>query len=250
MNLQGIDISYWQGNNVDFKKVKAAGKSFVFLRCGVTTAGGSLKEDSTFKSNVQKALAAGLNVGVYVYAYYNVVDGGKTAAKEVLELIKPYKINMPIVLDIESTKAGEPNGTPYDTYTKGFNSALCDAFLSTIENAGYYAMLYTYKSFANNYLDMAALKNYDFWLAEYAAKPTYTGNYSIWQYSGSGKVDGITGDCDLNVSYKDHAAIIEAAGLNNLYRGNDLDDKSEEMSQRVAVLEDALTRAKAFLATL
>ena len=30
----GIDVSVHQGSNVDFKKVKAAGKNFVILRAG------------------------------------------------------------------------------------------------------------------------------------------------------------------------------------------------------------------------
>lgn len=216
--LHGIDISEHNGV-VDFKKVKAAGKSFVFLRLGWAGYDGKIVDnkglDRRFFTNLTNALAAGLNVGVYVYSYCKTPAAAKIAAQETLDLVKSYKLTYPIAFDIEDTSA-----TRYDQMSKADNNAIVAAFLDEIEAANYYGMLYTYKSFAENYLDMSKLGKYDFWLAQYANKVTYKGSYGIWQHKGDvpgfvGYCPGVTGACDLNISYKDYASLIAVTGLNN-----------------------------------
>lgn len=100
------------------------------------------------------------------------------------------------------------------TAKKATNTAICKAFLETLQCRGYYAMLYTYTNFAKNYLDMASLSAYDFWVADYTGKVGWTGEYGIWQYSGSGAAPGISVAVDLDRAYKDYPAIIRSAGLN------------------------------------
>lgn len=50
-------------------------------------------------------------------------------------------------------------------------------------------------------MDAGALSGYKIWLAQYAKTPTYTGRYDLWQYRSDGKVSGISGKVDLNISY-------------------------------------------------
>ena len=50
-------------------------------------------------------------------------------------------------------------------------------------------------------MDAGSLSSYKIWLAQYAASPTYTGRYDLWQYKTTGKVSGISGNVDLNLSY-------------------------------------------------
>ncbi|HHY52429.1 MAG TPA: hypothetical protein GX499_04190, partial [Clostridiales bacterium] len=162
--------------------------------------------DPLFHSHIKGAMDAGLHVGVYVYSYAKTPAAAVVAAKETLKLVKPYQLAYPIAFDIEDTM--------YQSMDKATNTEIAKAFLSTVEQAGYYGILYTYKNFAEVHLDMAKLAQFDVWIAQYAAKCTYQGKYGIWQYSGSGQCSGVSGACDLNLSYKDYAQIIRNAKLN------------------------------------
>ena len=118
----------------------------------------------------------------------------------------PLRVTYPIAFDIEDNQYCSAANKPQ-------NTTIADAFLAEIEKGGYVPILYTYKSFAENFLNMSALSKYDFWVAQYASKCTYTGPYTIWQHSGdkqpnhpAGACAGVTGSCDLNTAYKDYAA--------------------------------------------
>lgn len=205
---RGIDVSKYQGI-IDWNKVKAAGYKFAFIRVGWCNYDGTITEgfDPYFTANMTNAIAAGINVGVYVYSYAKTTDAARICAREVLKRVKPYKLTMPIAWDYEDSKL-------YASFGKQANVNICKAFLDTINENKYYGMLYTYTSFANAYLDMSQLTVYDMWIADYRASCGYKGKYSIWQYSSSGSVPGVNGRCDVNYEYTDHVAIIEGAGLN------------------------------------
>ena len=64
---------------------------------------------------------------------------------------------------------------------------------------------------------MNILKKYDIWVAHwYVSKPTYNGEYGVWQYSSIGKVSGINGNVDLDYVYKDYPNLIKNKQLNHL----------------------------------
>lgn len=176
----GIDVSKYQAT-VDWHKVKAAGYSFAFIRVGWCSYNGQLVEglDPYFDKNMKNAIAAGLNVGIYVYSYAKTTDAAVICANAVIAKAKQYTVTMPIVFDYEDSKL-------YASFGKQSNVNICKAFLNRVQALGYYAMLYTYTSFANSYLDMSQLSNYDMWIADYRSACGYKGNYSIWQYSPSG----------------------------------------------------------------
>lgn len=113
----------------------------------------------------------------------------------VLELVKNYKISYPIFLDVESS-GGRADGIDKQTRTE-----VCKAFCQTIQNAGYTAGIYANKTWLTSKIDTSALSAYKIWLAQYAAKPTYEGRYDLWQYKSTGRVSGISGNVDLNLSY-------------------------------------------------
>lgn len=206
MQLKGIDVSKYQGD-IDWKKVKSAGISFAFIRVGYAGYEGNIVVDSKYHYNIKNATANGIDVGVYVYSYCKTVAATKRAAKETLELVKPYFLSYPIVFDIEDNI--------YIKNTKSFNSQIASSFLNEIELANYYAMLYTYTYFANTFIDMKSLSKFDLWIADFRAKVGYNGNYSIWQYTDKGKVDGIKTLVDLNYGYKNHKSLIQISKLNN-----------------------------------
>ena len=191
----GIDVSKWNGS-IDWNAVKNSGVSYVIIRVGYRgSSQGALIEDSTFKTNIKGATAAGLKVGVYFFT--QAVDEVEAVqeASMVLDRISGYKISYPVFLDVESSGG---RGDKIDSATR---TAVCKAFCSTIQNAGYTAGIYANKTWLTNKMDAGSLSGYKIWLAQYAASPTYTGRYDLWQYKTTGKVSGISGNVDLNLSY-------------------------------------------------
>ena len=200
MTKNGIDVSYAQ-TSVDWPKVKAADIDFAMIRVGWCYNSGALKVDKLFQSHMEGALAAGLDVGVYLYSYATTAQAARRAAKEVIEAVKPYKLSYPIAFDIEYESI-------YTGGSKQVNTDICKAFLDEVEAAGYYAMLYCSKDFLDSYLLPDQLTAYDKWIAQYASACTSKHAHGIWQYTGSGKVDGVAGSVDRDVAYKDYPAII------------------------------------------
>ena len=233
---EGIDISEHNGNNIDFIKVKESGKDFVMVRAGWTWYEGGFDIDDEFENNIKKAIDAGLDVGVYAYAYDKSVEAAKIGAQKLIELIKPYKLTYPVVYDIEDDKtySGELTNTPTE---------IADAFLSEIEKAGYYSMLYSYIGFINKYLDMEKLSKYDTWIAYTGAtsmsiderfnklNQLYKHPYGIWQYAGDadGKCEGVNGACDNDYAYKNYPVLIREAKLNHL-------DEDTETSENETII--------------
>ena len=79
-------------------------------------------------------------------------------------------------------------------------NVIADSFLEEIEKSGYKSILYGSKNYLENvwtYLD------YDVWLAHYTKNTNYTGDYSYWQLCSNGRVDGISGDVDIDIRYID-----------------------------------------------
>lgn len=200
--IKGIDVSKYQGT-INWPQVKAAGYNFAFIRVGYCNYDGTINDgyDPYYQTNMAGAIAAGINVGVYVYSYAKTVSSAKVCAQAVAEKVKPYTITMPIAFDCEDSAL-------YSQIDKQTNTDICKAFLSETKNLGYYPILYTYTNFAKTLLDMSQLSAYDLWLADYTGNPSYTGPYTIWQYSSKGSVSGISGNVDMNIAYKDYPSII------------------------------------------
>lgn len=208
MKIRGIDVSYCQ-TKVDWQKVKEEGIRFAMVRVGYCMNDGALKVDRMFKSHMEGAVAAGLDVGVYLYSYATSPSAAKKAAQQVLKAVEPYRLTYPIALDMEYDDE-------YIKNSKENNTAIAAAFLREMEKGGYYAMLYCSKDFLDSYLLPERLTAFDKWIAQYNSKCTSKYAHGIWQYSGSGKVRGVAEKVDLDVAYKDYPRIIRRAKLNKL----------------------------------
>ena len=106
MNIKGIDVSVWQGK-IDWKKVRASGIVFAMIRVGYgSSQGNDCKMDTYFKANVEGALAAGVEVGIYFYSYAKSAQAAAREAAWVVEQIAPYKgrILYPVAYDLEDSK--------------------------------------------------------------------------------------------------------------------------------------------------
>ena len=198
MAIKGIDISKYQPT-VDYKKVKADGVEFAILRIGYTGYGTGKRQakDALFETHYKGCKDAGIHVGGYFFGRGVSAEEGKKEAEYVLSLIKGKTFEYPIFYDTE------------DTYyqakaTKAQNTAACIAFCDTIKAAGYKTGVYSSKSWFADKLNDSALEGYDRWVAQYYNKCTYTGKYTMWQYSSKGKVNGISGNVDMNWCYVDY----------------------------------------------
>ena len=221
--LKGIDVSKWQ-KKIDWERVKV---DFAIIRAGYCNSDGSIVEDPYYKQNMEGANAAGIPVGVYVYSYAANKAGATKAAKAVLDLVKPYNLQYPLIWDMEDKKYCRPA-------LKDSNTEIVKTVMDIWEANGYYAMWYTYKAFVNSYVDWSKLSKYDFWLAHYTDKTDFKKPFGMWQYSSTGKVDGISGNVDMNYSYKDYASLIMGKGLNRLKKFDVvLDDLTAEQLEQV-----------------
>ena len=193
--VMGIDVSKHQGSGIDWKKVKADGVKFAIIRAGY---GKYLKqEDPCFDENIQGAYNAGINVGVFWYSYASTAADAEKEADVCLQIIKPYQalISLPVFFDQEY----EPDILKATTRVR---TDCCLAFVKKIQAAGYKAGVYASYDWFMNKLYRAELLDYPAWVAQYASKCRYTDkNLYIWQYTSTGKVNGISGNVDQNEGY-------------------------------------------------
>ncbi len=201
----GIDVSY-HNKTIDWNSVKAAGVDYAFIRSGYRGYGstGKLCTDTKFKENIENAIAAGVKVGVYYFTEAINTDEAIEEALYCIEQIKDYDVTLPIVIDYEYPTDGKsPIGRMYNAkLSKTAATNNCIAFCETVKEAGYTPMIYANKSDFTSLINGAKLgKSYKIWLANYTTKSTYNNTYEFWQYTSSGKVDGITGKVDCNFWY-------------------------------------------------
>lgn len=193
----GIDVSKWQAD-IDWKAVKAAGIDFAIIRVGYRgSETGVLVEDPYYRKNIEGATKAGLKVGVYFFTQAITEAEAVEEASMALSLTSGYKLAYPIFIDTENGSGNaRANGLDKETRTK-----CIVAFCKTIENAGRKAGVYASKSWYGTKVDENQFNNYCIWVAQYNTTCTYKGRYSIWQYTSTGRVPGIKGNVDLNISY-------------------------------------------------
>ena len=193
----GIDVSKWQAD-IDWNAVKAAGIDFAIIRVGYRgSETGVLVEDPYYRRNIDGATKAGLKVGVYFFTQAITEAEAVEEASMALSLTSGYKLAYPIFIDTENGSGNaRANGLDKATRTKCIT-----AFCKTIENAGRKAGVYASKSWYGTKVDVNQFNNYCIWVAQYNTTCTYTGRYSIWQYTSTGRVPGIKGNVDLNISY-------------------------------------------------
>lgn len=228
--IYGIDVSHHQGI-VDWDRVSEWLKSknnhqnsgFAILRVGYSRRDGKggLVTDGQILRNLSECSRLSIPIGVYVYCYDTSPEAARTTMAQALKTIEEYKLQYPVVYDVEY---GTNDGKAYKsesnyqynlTSNKVNNTAIIKAAMETVENSGYYGMVYCSRNFFTSYTDLSALSAYDKWEAAYTEKDTDAVENGIWQYTSSGVVDGISGNVDLDVAYKDYPGIIQPSAEKN-----------------------------------
>lgn len=210
MEFRGIDVSKWNGN-INWYKVKSAGINFAIVREGYGKRD-PRQVDKKFKDNINGAKSVGIHTSVYHYSYADSVEDAINEARFCLENIEGMKLEYPVIIDVEDKEQLKLNNRQRTDIVK--------AFCNEIEKHGYYTMFYCNLNWLNNYLYKdELLPKYDLWLAEWNVdKPSCS--CGIWQYSSTGKIDGIDGNVDLNISYKDYCSIVKSKGLNGFNKSD------------------------------
>ncbi len=202
-DMKGIDVSVHNGN-IDWNKVKADGIEFAILRAGYGRL--AKQKDARFEDNYKGAKVAGIPIGAYWYSYATTPDEAKQEAEVCVSILKGKQFEFPIFFDQEE-KATLDTG-------KANCSEMIRAFCDVLEKNGYWVGLYTSRSVLSTHIEDDIKKRYALWVAEWGAKLNYSGAVGLWQYSEKGKVDGISGNVDLDIAYTDYPTKIKAKGLN------------------------------------
>ena len=194
----GVDVSRFQ-DNVDWAAVAADGVSFAMLRIGGRGYGpdGAIYEDENFEANYAGARAAGLKVGVYFFSQAVTIAEAAEEAKYVLKILNGRALDFPVAFDWEHVSDETARTAHIATeLVTAFAKAFCDA----VSQAGYQAVIYFNREHGYFGLQLSLLSAYQFWYAEYADMPSFIYDYWIWQYTEEGKVNGISGNVDLNIA--------------------------------------------------
>lgn len=189
----GVDVSDHQGD-IDWQAVAGDGISFAMIRAGYRgNTEGLIHADELFEQNLTGARNAGLECGVYFYSQALNADEAREEAEFVLGLLGSRELEYPVVFDYELNDGNRIANVDGETAT-----ACARAFCDVISAAGYPIMLY-----GNGYdlwpLDLSQLYDCTIWYAEYNASPSRSDAFSIWQYTESASVNGISSPTDLNL---------------------------------------------------
>lgn len=216
-----IDVSKYNGS-INWNKVKADGIEYAMIRVGYRSFGSNsqLYEDPNFRQNIEGAINAGLKVGVYFYSQAITRAEANEEADFVVSRIKKYNITLPVAIDYEYASDGSGlTGRLYNAkLSKKDATNVCKGFGSSVKAEGYVPMVYANKSMLQNQLNADELSSrYTIWLSNYTTETSYTGEYSVWQYTSKGSVDGISGNVDCNFWYEDAEDLYNGVDYSAVY---------------------------------
>lgn len=196
---KGIDVSKYQGK-IDWHKVRADGVEYAFVRLGFRGyESGEILLDEYYAENMRGANAAGVKAGVYFFTQAVTVEEAKEEASFVIENLSEFDVPYPVVFDVEMIVGG--NGRA-NKLTQQERTDITIAFCEAVKAAGYTPMVYGNVKCFTKLLDMTRLEGYEKWYAFYDDYMYMPYDVGIWQYSESGKVDGIKGSVDMNIAYR------------------------------------------------
>lgn len=196
MEIKGIDVSSYQ-NKPDWTKVAKAGYKFAILRIHQKTG-----VDSSFEYNYKGCKSNGILIGGYKYSYALTPAQAIDEAEDVIAALNGRGLDFPVFYDLEWSNQRKLGKQAIEN--------IAVTFLTRIKKAGYKVGIYCNYDWYKNCLS-DALKQYDCWIARYPANDNGSVQERLrptvgvgWQYSSKGNVDGINGNVDMNVFYKDY----------------------------------------------
>lgn len=194
-----IDVSGWQGD-IDWAKAKADGVEGAIIRLGY---GEGNNADKKAQRNISECKRLGIPFGIYWYSYADTPSLAKEEGTDVVAKLKQFGVNpsdlaYPVYYDLEKwTWEGHQPPTDPNVYNNIVNN-----WYSALQSAGYKNLgVYSYTSYLQGPLKHADIYAKTTWVAQYGARmgfDSFPTNSRGWQYTSSGKVDGISGNVDMN----------------------------------------------------
>ena len=194
-----IDVSAWQ-NTIDWQAVKNAGVEGAIIRLSYGWGNGF---DVQAKRNISECKRLGIPFGVYVFSYAESAADGASEGADVVNLLRqagvnPGDLSYPVFYDLETwSYTGHKSPTSPSVY-----DGMVNAWYGKLQSAGYNNLsVYSYTSYLNSALNSGNIHGKTRWVAQYGSTMQYTAfptNDRGWQYTSSGKINGITGNVDLN----------------------------------------------------
>ena len=207
----GIDVSAYQNRasgeskTIDWDAVRDDGVDFVMVRVGYRGTGqaGTLNQDEFYAQNIDGAMAAGLETGVYFFAQAITVEEAIEEADFVIELLRDHEIDGPVAYDWEM------HDSSYRVYgtSPEMATACAIAFCERIKEAGYTPMIYAGQYVSYIKYDQGAISQYLSWYPEYKSDkseklyPTFYYQMDYWQFSSNCYANGIGGRVDGNLQF-------------------------------------------------
>ena len=196
---KGIDVSKYQGK-INWNAVRDEGIEYAFIRLGLRGyESGKLVLDEFYDANMKGANEAGVGAGVYFFTQAVTVEEAQEEAAFVIEHLAGYDVTCPVVFDVERISGGKGRA---DQITREERTAITIAFCEAVKAAGYTPMIYGNVICFTQLLDMTRLNDYEKWYAFYDDYMYMPYDVSCWQYTEKGRVDGISNNVDLNISFK------------------------------------------------
>lgn len=190
--VKGIDVSEFQGK-IDWNKVKSDEIKFAIIRCGYGMD--IIKQDDTyFGRNMSECERLNIPFGIYLMSYANTVEKARSEAQHILRLTKGHNPTLGLWYDVEDNNTS--GSVSKETLTNIINT-----FCNTVKNAGYKVGVYASLNWLDNKIEKQIKENYPIWVAQYNNECQYEGKYILWQYTSKGKVNGISGNVDMNYLY-------------------------------------------------
>ncbi len=195
---KGIDVSKFQGK-INWQKVANDGVDFAYIRLGYRGYGsGKIVTDDTYEYNIENCNAAGIDTGVYFFTEAISEREAIEEADYVLENIRGYQVDLPIVIDVEESASSDSRTK---NLTQEERTKVVLAFCDRIKEAGHEVMIYGNTKSMLIMMDMEQLEGYDKWFAYYKYPLRFPYKMRMWQYTAKGEVDGIKGGVDMNIAF-------------------------------------------------
>lgn len=193
-----IDVSKYQ-EKINWSEVADSGINGAIIRVGYRGySKGDIMDDDLYEKNMSGALKNKLKVGVYFLTQATSDEEAEEEAYYVLDKIKDTDISGPVVIDVEKVGGEDARGNKLSIDER---TGYVITFLETIKNAGYETCIYGNLKTFLLMLDLERIEDYSKWFAGYTNTPYFPYAMDMWQYTDKGKIDGISGDVDLNIRF-------------------------------------------------
>ena len=143
-----------------------------------------------------------MDVGVYFFSQAITEEEALEEAEYVISALSENEIQYPVVFYMDNVSGMECR---IDDLDKMERTNIALTFMERIEEAGYIPMFYGDKEWLIQNLSLGSMIGYDIWYAEEGDLPDFPYEFAMWQYTTSGRIEGISGNANLSICFIDYS---------------------------------------------